>query len=91
MPLTVKIVGLPDLGKTVELQSCPPTVGHLVSELVCKLGALAQKYLLDPSGNLDPAIQVIVNNKSLAKSPSLANHPLSQGDRVMLMLMAAGG
>ncbi len=91
MAVQVKLVGLPDLGKTIELETCPPDVGHLVRTLVRKLGAPGAKYLLDSSGSLDPAIQVIVNDKSLAKTGSLANYPLQDGDQVILMLMAAGG
>ncbi len=95
MSLDLQLVGLPDLsglsGKHLRIDPHPETVGQLVDYVVDRYGLTAARLLLAENGLLDYTIQVIVNGKALSRESGLEAQRLSKGDRVILMLMAAGG
>jgi sulfur carrier protein ThiS len=79
------------IGKTSQLEMADGTVADLVERIVSRHGPRARKILLDHSGQLDLAIQVMVNDEGFLDRSEYAQRFLKDGDRVKLMLLVGGG
>lgn len=93
--ITIESLGLPTLsaviGKKAELDLKGGTVADLVDQLVGRFGPKARELLLDPEGQLDLTIQVMLNDEGFLAREDLARRELKEGDRVRFMLLVGGG
>ena len=67
------------------------TVADLVSHVVDRNGPPARKILLDRTGKLDLAIQVMVNDEGFLPRDEYSRRILKDGDTVKFMLLVGGG
>ena len=96
MKITVECLGLPPLsaviGKKTEIQMGDGArLSDLVQRLTGCFGRNAPQGLLDAEGNLDPTLQVMVNDEGFIGRDDLSKRYLKDGDRVRFMLFVAGG
>lgn len=95
MKIKVELLGLPTLsslmGKKLEVELTGETVKELISHLVKRQGHKAREILLDKRGDLDPTIQVIVNEESFLTRDDIPRRTLQDGDKVIFLLLAGGG
>ena len=95
MKIQIESLGLPTLskliGKTSQLEMADGTVADLVAQIVARNGTRARKILLDQSGQLDLAIQVMVNDEGFLDRSEYSQRILQDGDAVKLMLLVGGG
>ena len=95
MKIQIESLGLPTLskliGKTSQLEMADGTVADLVAQIVARNGTRARKILLDQSGQLDLAIQVMVNEEGFLDRSEYSQRILQDGDAVKLMLLVGGG
>ncbi|MGQ9654739.1 MAG: MoaD/ThiS family protein [Thermodesulfobacteriota bacterium] len=66
------------------------TLGDLMEHLVREYGTEMAEALLDEEGELDPAVQVIRNGEQWLSREDLSAE-LQEGDRVVFLLLVAGG
>ena len=96
-PLKIQIesLGLPTLskliGKSSQMEMADGTVADLVAQIVGRHGPRARKILLDQSGRLDLAIQVMVNDEGFLDRSEYSQRILKDGDQVKFMLLVGGG
>jgi molybdopterin converting factor small subunit len=95
MKITVEFLSLPNVAKmvgskTVVLDFPGTTVNELVREVAAKYGEKVQKFLLDESGHLDMSLGLMLNQKEWVRHNEM-DRPLHDGDRVTIMILAAGG
>lgn len=86
LPLLAEAVGRREL----EVEFAGETVGDLIEHLVARYGRKARRALYDVEGKLDPVIQVLLNEEKWVTHDRL-DTALQDGDRVMLIIMMAGG
>jgi molybdopterin converting factor small subunit len=86
LPNVVKMVG----SKTVILDFSGTTVNDLVHEVAGRYGRDVQRFLLDESGQLDMSLRVTINQQEWIRRNQM-DRPLQDGDRVTIMMLAAGG
>ncbi len=67
------------------------TVADIVSYIVNRKGRPAGKILLDQSGHLDLAIQVMINDEGFLPRSEYSQRVLKDGDSVKFMLLVGGG
>jgi len=97
MKITVESLGLPTLSKLIgkktefEIKGDRVTVTDLVAFLVSNYGQHACKILLDSKGNLDVAIQVMINDEGFLARKQYARRGLKEEDTVRFMLLVGGG
>ena len=95
MKIQIESLGLPTLskliGKTSQLEMADGTVADLVAQIVARNGTRARKILLDQTGQLDLAIQVMVNEEGFLNRSEYSQRILKDGDAVKLMLLVGGG
>ena len=95
MKIQIESLGLPTLskliGKSSQLEMADGTVADLVAQIVSRHGPRARKILLDHSGKLDLAIQVMVNDEGFLERSQYAQRILKDGDQVKFMLLVGGG
>ncbi len=95
MKIMVELLGIPTLsgiiGKTKELEIPGETVSDLIAFLEKRYGSKVTQILLDPKGNLDNTIQVMVNETGFLPRESLSEKTLENGDTVRFLLLAGGG
>jgi sulfur carrier protein ThiS len=95
LKIQIESLGLPTLskliGKTSHLEMADGTVTDLVARIVKQHGPRARKILLDQSGQLDLAIQVMVNDEGFLERSEYAQRLLKDGDEVKFMLLVGGG
>lgn len=95
MKIQIESLGLPTLskliGKKSQLDMAAGTVADLISHIVDRHGRPARKILLDETGNLDLAIQVMVNNEGFLPRHEYSQRILKDGDSVKFMLLVGGG
>ena len=95
MKIQIESIGLPTLskliGKKSQLEMPDGTVADLVSHIVDRNGCPARKILLDQTGQLDLAIQVMVNDEGFLPRKEYAQRLLKDGDAVKFMLLVGGG
>ncbi|UCD82535.1 MAG: MoaD/ThiS family protein [Desulfobacterales bacterium] len=95
MKIQIESIGLPTLskliGKKSQWEMADGTVADLISHIVDRNGQPARKILLDRTGNLDLAIQVMVNDEGFLPRSEYATRILKDGDSVKFMLLVGGG
>ena len=95
MRVKVQLMALPALakamgGKKMEVDFPGERVADLIDHLVSEYGRAATAALLDGEGNLDPIIQILINEKEWVVHDEL-DVALKEGDSVILMLLVVGG
>ncbi|MGD2270345.1 MAG: MoaD/ThiS family protein [Desulfobacterales bacterium] len=97
MKITVESIGLPTMSKLIgkktefEIDAKTATVTDLVSFLVKNHGQKARQILLDAKGNLDMAIQVMINDETFLARKEYSRRMLKDGDTVRFLLLVGGG
>lgn len=95
MKIQVESLGLPTLSKLIGkkslLEMTDGTLSDLVAYIVDRNGSPAAKALLDQEGQLDMAIQVMVNNEGFLPRDEYSKRILKDGDLVKFMLLVGGG
>ena len=95
MKIQIEFVGLPSLsdiiGKKREIELAGRTISDLIMHLAQRYGQEVRRILLDPNGDLDLTIQVMVNDDGFVWRKSISRRMLKQGDRVTFLLFASGG
>jgi len=95
LKIQVESIGLPTLskliGKKSQLDMPDGTVADLVAHIVDRNGQPARKILLDRTGRLDLAIQVMVNEEGFLPRDDYSRRVLKDGDSVKFMLLVGGG
>ncbi len=95
MKIQIESLGLPTLakliGKTSQIELADGTVADVISHIVDRIGQPARKILLDQTGQLDLAIQVMVNNEGFLPRDEYSKRILKDGDSVKFMLLVGGG
>ena len=95
MKVQVESLGLPTLSKLIgrktELEMADGTVADLITHIVNRQGQQARKILLDEKGELDMAIQVMVNDEGFVPRDEYSRRSLKEGDQVKIMLLVGGG
>jgi sulfur carrier protein ThiS len=93
--ITVESLGLPAIsaviGKKTVVEFKGGTVADLVEQLAERFGAEDRGMLLDGEGQLDPTIQVMVNEEGFLAREELNKRVLRDGDRVRFVLIVGGG
>ena len=97
MKIQVESLGLPTLSKLIgrktefEMADGKETVAGLVTLILKKHGQKARKVLLDPKGELDMTIQVMINEEGFVAREEYSRRSLKEGDQVKFMLLVGGG
>ena len=95
MKIQVESLGLPTLSKLLakrsQLEMADGTLADLVERIVNRHGRTAVKFLLDQEGQLDMAIQVMVNDEGFLPRSEYSQRILKDGDSVKFMLLVGGG
>ena len=95
MKIQLESLGLPTLskliGKKSQLEMADGTLADLVAHIVERKGPQAGKILLDQEGQLDMAIQVMVNDEGFLPRSEYSKRILKDGDSVKFMLLVGGG
>jgi sulfur carrier protein ThiS len=95
MKIQIESLGLPTLakliGKTSQIELADGTVADVISHIVDRIGQPARKILLDQTGQLDLAIQVMVNDEGFLPRDEYLKRILKDGDSVKFMLLVGGG
>ncbi len=95
MKIQIESLGLPTLskliGKQTQWEMADGTVADLVAHMVDRQGRPARKILLDQTGQLDLAIQVMVNDEGFLPRNEYSQRILKDGDSVKFMLLVGGG
>ncbi|MBW2430835.1 MAG: MoaD/ThiS family protein [Deltaproteobacteria bacterium] len=95
MKIQIESLGLPTLakliGKASQLEMTDGTVADVISHIVDRIGQPARKILLDQTGQLDLAIQVMVNDEGFLPRDEYLKRILKDGDSVKFMLLVGGG
>ncbi len=95
MKIQIESIGLPTLskliGKITQLELAEGTVADLVAHIVSRHGRSAVHILLDQQGQLDMAIQVMINDEGFLPRSEYSQRVLKDGDMVKFMLLVGGG
>ena len=95
MKIQIETLGLPTLskiiGKTSQVDMADGTVADVISHIVDRIGQPARKILLDQTGQLDLAIQVMVNDEGFLPRDEYSQRILKDGDLLKFMLLVGGG
>ena len=95
MRIQIESLGLPTLskliGKKTQIDMPDGTITDLIAHLVNQNGQPARKILLDQKGQLDMAIQVMVNDEGFMSRSDYSQRMLKDGDLVKFMLLVGGG
>ena len=95
MKIQIESLGLPTLSKLIGkkslLEMTDGTLSDLVAYIVDRKGPQAGNILLDQEGQLDMAIQVMVNNEGFLPRDEYSKRILKDGDLVKFMLLVGGG
>jgi molybdopterin converting factor small subunit len=95
MAVTVEFLSLPNVarmvgGKTITMDFSGQTVEELVHQITEKYGAKVRRFLLDENGRLDMMLKVMRNRDEWIQPDGMTRR-LEDGDRITIMLLAAGG
>lgn len=95
MKITLEFLGLPNLsseiGKKINLDFPGKTISELTSHLVRRHGPKVRQTLLDSDGQLDPTIQVMINDDGFIPRRQFSEKTIKENDTVRFMLLAGGG
>ena len=95
MKIQIESIGLPTLskliGKKSQLEMADGTLADLVARIVDRHHRQAGKILLDQEGQLDMAIQVMINDEGFLPRSEYSQRILKDGDSVKFMLLVGGG
>jgi sulfur carrier protein ThiS len=95
LKIQIESLGLPTLskliGKKSQLDMADGTLAYIVACIVDRHGRSAGKILLDQEGQLDMAIQVMVNDEGFLPRSEYSQRILKDGDSVKFMLLVGGG
>ena len=95
MNIQIESLGLPTLskliGKKSQLEMAEGTLVDLIARMVDRYGGQARKILLDQTGQLDMAIQVMINDEDFLHRSEYSQRILKDGDSVKFMLLVGGG
>ena len=95
MKIQIESLGLPTLskliGKKSQLEMADGTLADIVARIVDSHGPQARKILLDQEGQLDMAIQVMINDEGFLPRNEYSQRNLKDGDAVKFMLLVGGG
>ena len=95
MKIQIDSMGLPTLskliGKKSQLEMADGTLADLVACIVDRHRRQAGKILLDQEGQLDLAIQVMVNDEGFLPRSEYSQRIFKDGDSVKFMLLVGGG
>ena len=95
MKIQIESLGLPTLskliGKKSQLEIADGTLADLVARIVDRHRRQAGKILLDQEGQLDMAIQVMINDEGFLPRDEYSKRILKDGDLVKFMLLVGGG
>ena len=67
------------------------TISDLTSHLVRRFGPTVRQMLLDSEGQLDPTIQVMINDDGFVPRRQFSEKTIKENDTVRFMLLAGGG
>jgi len=95
MAITVEFLSLPNVvkmvgSKTIAMDFSGQTIEGLVLQVAEKYGKDVKKFLLDETGRLDMVFRVMRNKEEWIRSDQM-QRPLQDGDRLIIMMLAAGG
>jgi len=95
MKITVEFLSIPVVAKIIGSKSTTidfngRTIEDLIQEIICKYGEKVRQFLLDESGKLDMIFKVILNKKEWIYRDQM-DKILIEGDKVTIMMLAAGG
>lgn len=95
MAITVEFLSLPNVakmvgGKVIAMDFSNQTVEELIRQVTEKYGKKVQQFLLDENGRLDMMLKVLRNGEEWIR-PEQMQRQLQDGDRITIMLLAAGG
>jgi len=95
LKIQIESIGLPTLskliGKKSQLEMADGTLADLVARIVDRHRRQAGKILLDQEGQLDMAIQVMINDEGFLPRSEYSQRILKDGDSVKFMLLVGGG
>jgi hypothetical protein len=95
MNVCVEFLGLPMLsatiGKKLVVDMPGDTVWNLIKHLVQRFGSNIRQSILDSRGNLDPIIQVMLNDEGFLAHEAIDDKRIRKGDTVKFLLLAGGG
>ena len=95
MKIQIDSLGLPTLskliGKKSQLEMADGTLADLVACIADRHRRQAGKILLDQEGQLDMAIQVMINDEGFLPRSEYSQRILKDGDSVKFMLLVGGG
>jgi len=95
LKIQIESIGLPTLakliGKKSQLEMADGTLADLVARIVDRHRRQAGRILLDQDGQLDMAIQVMVNDEGFLPRSEYTQRILKDGDSVKFMLLVGGG
>jgi len=95
LKVQIESLGLPTLSKVIgrktQWELAGGTVTDLIKEIVDRHGRKMHKILLDQTGELDLAIQVMLNDEGFLPREEFSKRPLKDGDSVKFMLLVGGG
>ena len=95
MKIQIESIGLPTLakliGKKSQLEMADGTLADLVARIVDRHRRQAGRILLDQDGQLDMAIQVMINDEGFLPRSEYSQRILKDGDSVKFMLLVGGG
>ena len=95
MSITVEFLSLPNVvkmvgSKIITIDYCGQTVESLICQVADKYGKDVRKFLLDETGRLDMTFRVLCNKEEWIQTDQM-QRPLRDGDRLTIMMLAAGG
>jgi molybdopterin converting factor small subunit len=95
MAITVEFLSLPNVvkmvgGKRIMMNYTGQTVESLILQITEKYGKDVRKFLLDENGCLDMTFSVMRNSEEWIHSDQMRK-TLQDGDRITIMMLAAGG
>jgi sulfur carrier protein ThiS len=95
LKVQIESLGLPTLSKVIgrktQWEMADGTVADLIKEIVDRHGRKMHKILLDQTGELDLAIQVMLNDEGFLSREQFSKRHLKDGDAVKFMLLVGGG
>jgi sulfur carrier protein ThiS len=95
LKIQIESLGLPTLSKVIgrktQWEMADGTVADLIRNIVDRYGRKMHKILLDQAGELDLAIQVMVNDEGFVPRSEFSKRLLKDGDSVKFMMLVGGG